>query len=337
MAFLDNSGDIILDAVLTDTGRRRMANGNFSIIKFALGDDEIDYRLYNKNHPSGSAYYDLEILQSPVFESVTAQNSAINYGLLSITRRDLLYLPDIKLNTKINHCVLPKDRVLMFAVNSETVSKLLTSLGGGSADRHIGQTNISSTGGGAKIIYLETGLDTTELVANSVNRNTYLASTDLIDSTMIVQADNRFITQIRAGTETFSAGSTSTESVIPGFSSGVGSTASGLSTGLLNYSNFNISTVSNLLYAPTVDRVDYSMFTGPRGVFAYFNIYINESLRSISSAPRPEAYNRSGKTSQNIFSDGVLYDYIDTTINVIGTNSTVVSQLPLRLIRYASG
>ena len=57
MAFLDNSGDIILDAVLTDEGRRRMAGGNFSITKFALGDDEIDYTLYNKNHPSGSSYY----------------------------------------------------------------------------------------------------------------------------------------------------------------------------------------------------------------------------------------------------------------------------------------
>ena len=33
MAFLDNSGDIILDAVLTDTGRFRLArgNGNFRI------------------------------------------------------------------------------------------------------------------------------------------------------------------------------------------------------------------------------------------------------------------------------------------------------------------
>jgi hypothetical protein len=47
MGFLDNSGDIILDAVLTDLGRKRLAEGNgrFSISKFALGDDEIDYGL----------------------------------------------------------------------------------------------------------------------------------------------------------------------------------------------------------------------------------------------------------------------------------------------------
>ena len=52
MGFLDNSGDIILDAVLTDLGRKRLAEGNgrFKITKFALGDDEIDYGLYDKSH-----------------------------------------------------------------------------------------------------------------------------------------------------------------------------------------------------------------------------------------------------------------------------------------------
>ena len=65
MAFLDNSGDIILDAVLTDTGRFRLAkgDGSFKIVKFALGDDEINYGLYDKNHASGSAYYSQTILQ----------------------------------------------------------------------------------------------------------------------------------------------------------------------------------------------------------------------------------------------------------------------------------
>ena len=57
MAFLDNSGDIILDAVLTDTGRLRLArgDGSFRIAKFALGDDEIDYGKYDANDLSGSA------------------------------------------------------------------------------------------------------------------------------------------------------------------------------------------------------------------------------------------------------------------------------------------
>jgi hypothetical protein len=100
MAFLDNSGDIILDAVLTDTGRARLAKGDgtFRIAKFALGDDEINYENYNKNNPSGSAYYGLEILQTPILEAFTNNYASMNSKLVSIPRTNLLYLPEVILN-----------------------------------------------------------------------------------------------------------------------------------------------------------------------------------------------------------------------------------------------
>ena len=81
MAFLDNSGDIILDAVLTDLGRYRLArgDGSFKVSLFSLGDDEINYNLYNKTHPSGSAFYDLEILQTPVLEAFSHKIRRINF------------------------------------------------------------------------------------------------------------------------------------------------------------------------------------------------------------------------------------------------------------------
>ena len=80
MAFLDNSGDIILDAVLTDAGRARLAagDGSFKIVKYAFADDEIDYEKYNKNNTSGSAYYDLDILRTPVLEAFTNNTSMMN-------------------------------------------------------------------------------------------------------------------------------------------------------------------------------------------------------------------------------------------------------------------
>ena len=99
MAFLDNSGDIILDAVLTDTGRRRLAagDGTFKIAKFALGDDEINYRLYNASHASGSAYFDLEILQTPVLEGFTDPEASMHHRLVTLTRNDVLYMPILEL------------------------------------------------------------------------------------------------------------------------------------------------------------------------------------------------------------------------------------------------
>ena len=96
MAFLDNSGDIILDAVLTDEGRMRLAKGNFQITHFAFGDDEIDYT--NFDATTGSAYMDLEIMQTPVFEAFTNNASSMNSKLMTVTNTRLLYLPILELN-----------------------------------------------------------------------------------------------------------------------------------------------------------------------------------------------------------------------------------------------
>tara|TARA_R100000808_G_C2155175_1_gene167006 strand:- start:2480 stop:3442 length:963 start_codon:yes stop_codon:yes gene_type:complete len=100
MAFLDNSGDIILDAVLTDTGRMRLAkgDGSFRIKYFALSDDEIDYTTYNRNHSSGSAYYDLDIMQTPVLEAFTDNRASLKHKLMTINNRQILYLPVLRLN-----------------------------------------------------------------------------------------------------------------------------------------------------------------------------------------------------------------------------------------------
>jgi len=98
MAFLNNSGDIILDAVLTDLGRFRLAQGDgtFKITQFALGDDEIDYGQYNLT--TGSAYQDLDILQTPILEAITDNVSSMKSKLVTYSRTDLLYLPITKLN-----------------------------------------------------------------------------------------------------------------------------------------------------------------------------------------------------------------------------------------------
>jgi hypothetical protein len=98
MGFLDNSGDIILDAVLTDAGRQRLArgDGSFRISQFAFGDDEINYGLFNKN--TGSAYQDAEILTTPILEAFTNNVASMNSKLMTITRNNLTHLPVIKLS-----------------------------------------------------------------------------------------------------------------------------------------------------------------------------------------------------------------------------------------------
>jgi len=96
MAFLDNSGDIILDAVLTDEGRMRMAKGNFQITHFAFGDDEIDYSLFDAT--TGSVYMDVTLAQTPVLEAFTNNASSMHSKLMTVTNMSHLYLPILELN-----------------------------------------------------------------------------------------------------------------------------------------------------------------------------------------------------------------------------------------------
>ncbi|WP_293316383.1 hypothetical protein, partial [Phenylobacterium sp.] len=123
MAFLDNSGDIILDVVLTDHGRKILArgDGSFQITKFALADEEIDYSLYNKNHPSGSSYYDLDILQTPILEAFTNNASSVKTRLLTYDNLELLFLPVCILNERNNNTKRDAGiNAFLVAVNAET-------------------------------------------------------------------------------------------------------------------------------------------------------------------------------------------------------------------------
>ena len=183
MAFLDNSGDIILDAVLTDTGRLRLArgDGSFRIAKFALGDDEIDYGKYNKNNPSGSAYYDLDILTTPIFEAFTNNASSMKSKLISITRTNLLYLPVIKLNTlNTNNATYSNFNMFLATVDNETSLQL-------SGDNiNVGILNGNNIGNSNNSVRLDQGLDTTKL------SSTNPIDSDLKETQYIVEMDNRF-------------------------------------------------------------------------------------------------------------------------------------------------
>lgn len=183
MAFLDNSGDIILDAVLTDTGRFRLAkgDGSFKIVKFALGDDEINYGSYNKNHSSGSAYYDLDILQTPVLEAFTNNTSTMKSKLISLPRTNLLYLPMVKLNDKAvtnqRENGVTSGSMFVVAVDDSTETLLNPSTQGVIAGEQPNK--------GTNHIRLDQGLDTEEISPK------FTLDTDLVETQFIVELDNR--------------------------------------------------------------------------------------------------------------------------------------------------
>lgn len=103
MGFLDSSSNnIILDAVLTDVGRQFLSrnDGSFSIHKFALGDDEVNYGIITKyGRTVGKEKIEKN---TPIFEALTNQTHAQKYRLVSVSNPNLLRLPTLSLSGDSN-------------------------------------------------------------------------------------------------------------------------------------------------------------------------------------------------------------------------------------------
>jgi hypothetical protein len=99
MGFLDHStNNIIVDAVLTDLGRKVLADnqGRFRISKFSLSDDEVDYTIIQKY---GRAVGKEKIVKNtPIFEAQTRESLALKYRMLTINDPTIVFLPSLKLN-----------------------------------------------------------------------------------------------------------------------------------------------------------------------------------------------------------------------------------------------
>lgn len=95
MAFLDRSGDLIVDAVLTDIGREKLARNDrsFNVIGYVFADDEVDYNRFDPT--TGSALVDRQILDTPIFEALVNDKLNLEYPMMIITNPNLKYLPSL--------------------------------------------------------------------------------------------------------------------------------------------------------------------------------------------------------------------------------------------------
>ena len=87
MGYLDNSS-ITVDAILTKRGRELLArnDGSFRITQFALGDDEIDYTLFNENHPNGSQFSGEAIENMVLIEAIPDESNIMRHKLITLNR-----------------------------------------------------------------------------------------------------------------------------------------------------------------------------------------------------------------------------------------------------------
>ena len=306
MAFLDNSGDIILDAVLTDTGRHRLAKGDgtFRITKFALGDDEINYELYDKNNASGSAYYDLSILQTPVLEAFTNNTSLMKSKLVSIPRTNLLYLPVLKLNTlKGDTKQYSTTNSYLIAVDQDTENEIN---GGDSSPDGVLFGN--NPAGDESMIRIDQGLDTTELP------KTFPLDADLVETQYIVEIDNR-LGQIYSPNNNGSA------------------KVSFIDDDQVASYYFSLNTDADYVTVDPNAQQDISndqiAIAGPRGTMIKFKVKASIDLNSSTFL----FTQLGGDPVEYTFDTAKDYYFIDSTIRVSGATTGYRLDIPVRFIK----
>tara|TARA_B100000035_G_scaffold38298_3_gene28850 strand:- start:1013 stop:1990 length:978 start_codon:yes stop_codon:yes gene_type:complete len=321
MAFLDNSGDIILDAVLTDTGRMRLAKGDgtFKIVKFALGDDEIDYGLFDKNHASGSAYYDLAIMQTPVLEAFTNNTSLLKHKLISMPQTNLLYLPVVKLDDQADGNAAVK-------VPSSTISAHATQMTSTVGDPGTGLyllpaddetlaylKGYSITGvldSSKAFLKAMQGLDTGDI------SYTRAISSDLRETQYIVQVDNRLAQVVKSDNND----RTATVSYIDDD----------------QIASYYFSTQdSEYVRTLEVPSTQPDIIRGPQGSEVMFNLYRSEEIET-STSLFAELGGGAGSvmTIDNISSGDDEFYYIDTNVRISGATTGSSIDIPVRVMKY---
>jgi len=325
MGFLDNSGDIILDAVLTDTGRMRLAkgDGSFKIDKFSLGDDEIDYALYDKNNSSGSAYYDISILQTPVLESFTNNMSSMKSRLLTINENDLLYLPVIKLFTQSGlgveqnangFFVIPVDKTTVETGFGKT-------LGAGILNGYRPSDDPAR-------IEANQGLDTNELAKEDP------LSDQLVENQYIIQLDNRLAQIFPAANNVRSVSSTNAASNIQ---LSPATFAFLDDDGIANY--YFVGGDEGRGYVNNLRSTEASSIAGPRGTKIGFRVGASLELRNSSylfeqlGTEGVDTIANSSESGTDLA--GGTYRFIDSTIRVSGVNTGYSMDIQVRFVKLS--
>jgi len=326
MAFLDNSGDIILDAVLTETGRKRMAQGKFKVTKFALSDDEVNYSLYDKNHTSGSAYYDLEILQTPILEATTEVN--LYTGLLSLSNLNILYMPDLVLSEKLTDAVTMKNNTIYVSTNSETQTAIDTGFGSG-YNVLAGQT------GGGSVIMVESCINNADVSMTSTNQDSYIVSTNMLDTSLSVSFNNNFITYPLgiASTATFANNS-------DGSWAGSIGTLSSITTispsERRDFSSATATMVQASVYTQADSSVDPQTYVNSLGIvgsMTAINVAVDSALTTTVGQTASTLWSNFGSTGQSISGLAGTYSTIPTTLEIMADSSGASLSLPITLIK----
>lgn len=329
MAFQDSCGGIVLDAVLTDIGRKRIAQGKFKVAKFALGDDEVDYSFYDR---TVTPHNDTNIINSPVLEALAGQNANINYGLQNFIREDILYYPSLKTNPYLAESAnaYPTEATGFYylAVNKETKRKLETEMG--NLKFVLENNKLDQT----KLV-IESGIDNSDLVPNHINKERFIINPGLYDKYFVAYVDNRYVEKLLVSTEDSLFENDSSDKLYANLEPLQESIEISFPEIGEFSSSYRIAAADNNVVevGASSTTISHSNIQGPRSTVFALNLKIKDELTSDSESDFK--YNKFGATNNAVFGGSDLYDFIDTTIYIQGLSSSARITIPIRIIRYA--
>ena len=196
MGYLDNKS-ITVDAILTKKGRELLSrnDGSFNITSFALADDEIDYSLFNENHPNGSQYAGEAIENMPLLEAFPDENNIMKHKLITlnrnVTRIPILSITNQAPNLNKGESGILDPQTLNFdaSVNSKESSGYIFTV----KDRRLFKSFIGNGQGTAQSGTSEV-ISSTVAVSETVVGNTL--SFEAISSDSLFGSNSRLITTI---------------------------------------------------------------------------------------------------------------------------------------------
>jgi len=325
MAFQDSAGGIVLDAVLTDIGRKRKAQGNFKVTHYGLGDDEIDYTF------SGSSDGSYAITASvPILEAFAGQQANIKYGLLNLPRNDIYFMPQLRVNTLTTGSVdsHSSGNCYYLAVDYETSKKLKSDIG----DKYYLQNNSVST----NVLLIESGISTAETIErDQTAQDRYLRSAGLYDQYYFVYCDSRLIDHIYTNTPNAYYKNDASNKMYTNMTPLVKIVKNSLDKASLYHESYACTGMVNEIYDHDGSAEDnlLSSLAGPRATALAVNFKLNDKLVNASGSTADDRFRVFGKLNQNIFGTTNNYDYIETNIMIAGASSKKQLVVPLRIVR----
>ena len=341
-SYLDNGKSIILDCVLTDTARFRLASGDVSklkIVKFALADDEINYGRYQKNHESGSAWRDLELLQTPVLEAFTNNASSMKHRLVTLTRNDLHYMPQLKLNE-----VRQNEQTQQFAdSNNQThttgLARIFFLAADAATEDKLGAKNFgilfgANPSNSKSYIRIDQGINTATVNELSPLTKLRVRFPELYESAYSLQMPHHLVRLVDVSDNAQAHQFVDDDQIALYQLNQATATPNVIQSSGLHMQNSTLVKENGVVHdgSTSPDLSAFEVHKGPRGSILEFKLRVTDDLQGGTYF-----FERYGSTFSGLKSasavDGTYY-YIDHNIKVTGLNTGVSIDVPIRIIKY---